>query len=240
MYDTFLSVIESGHYELADMLNKINTLWVQGELDDDQKEYLTTRARQNADPVNSYVDTPTQLASIFSRLHDLELAVAAINTTIENLAKSVEELGRPAEIEKPDETVDTSYPEYKQPTCAADCYNKGDTCTFEGKKYSCLIDGCVWNPKVYPAGWKLVEDSSSEEGGEEGEGAAKPDGTLENPYLVPVDFSSMAYKKGSYYREDNSIYLMNRAGMEDGEEVTLYYKPSALVGHYFEVVKIVE
>ena len=240
MYDTFLSVIESGHYELADILNKIDTLWVQGDFDDDQREYLVTRARENSDPVNSYVDTPTQLASIFSRLHDLELAMAAINATIENLAKSVEELGKPAEIEKPSETVDTSYPEYRQPTCAVDCYNTGDTCTYNGKKYECLIDGCVWNPDVYPAGWKLVKDSSGEEGGDEGEEAAKPDGTLKNPYLVPNDFTSMAYKKGSYYREDNSIYLMNRAGMEDGEEITLYYKPSALVGQYFEVVQIVE
>ena len=158
MYDTIVSVIESGHYELADMLAKIDTLWVQGDLDDEQREYLVTRARENADPVNSYVDTPTQLASIFSRLHDLELAMAAINATIENLAKSVEELGKPAEIEKPSETVDTSYPEYRQPTCAVDCYNTGDTCTYNGKKYECLIDGCVWNPDVYPAGWKEVKD----------------------------------------------------------------------------------
>lgn len=240
MYDTIVSVIESGHYELADMLAKIDILWIQGELDSKQKEYLVNRARENADPVNSYVDTLTQLASIFSRLHDLELAIAAINATIDNLAKSIKELGKPAEIEKPSETVDTSYPEWKQPTCANDCYNKGDTCTFEGKKYDCLIDGCVWNPKVYPAGWKLVKDSSDEGESGEDEGLVKPDGTLKNPYLIPEDFVSMVYKKGSYYREDNSIYLMNRAGMEDGEEITLYYKPSALVGHYFEVVQIVE
>ena len=163
MYDTIVSVIESGHYELADMLNKIDTLWVQGDLDNEQREYLMTRARENADPVNSYVDTPTQLASIFSRLHDLELAVTAINKSIESLAQSVEELGKPAEIEKPSETVDTSYPEWRQPTCAVDCYNTGDTCTYNGKKYKCLIDGCVWSPDVYPAGWSEVKDEGSTE-----------------------------------------------------------------------------
>lgn len=48
MYDTIVSVIESGHYELADMLNKIDTLWVQGDLDDEQRTYLITRANENA------------------------------------------------------------------------------------------------------------------------------------------------------------------------------------------------
>ena len=157
MYDTIVSVIESGHYELADMLNKIDTLWVQGDFDDEQREYLMTRARENADPVNSYVDTPTQLASIFSRLHDLELAMAAINATIENLAQSVEELGKPAEIEKPSETVDTSYPEWRQPTCAVDCYNTGDKVTYNGQHYVSKIDGNVWSPEAYPQGWEVPQ-----------------------------------------------------------------------------------
>ena len=45
----------------------------------------------------------------------------------------------------------------------------------------------------------------------------------------------MEYTKGKYYIEDSTIYLMNRAGMQDGESVTLYYLPSQLVGEYFEV-----
>lgn len=38
MYDTIKDVINSGRYELNDMLHKIDTLWVQGDLDDDQRD----------------------------------------------------------------------------------------------------------------------------------------------------------------------------------------------------------
>lgn len=35
-------------------------------------------------------------------------------------------------------------------------YNKGDKVRFEGKIYESLIDGNVWSPSVYPAGWQEV------------------------------------------------------------------------------------
>ena len=61
-------------------------------------------------------------------------------------------------------------------------------------------------------------------------------GTLENPIEIPEPFSSMVYAKGKYYEENNDIYLMNRAGMRDSEEISLTYKPSQLVNHYFQLV----
>lgn len=45
------------------------------------------------------------------------------------------------------------WPEWKQPAGAADAYNKGDKVTFEGEHYISTIDGNVWSPKDYPAGW---------------------------------------------------------------------------------------
>lgn len=47
-------------------------------------------------------------------------------------------------------------PEYKQPSGAHDAYNTGDKVTFKGKKYECIKDNCVWDPEIYPDGWKLV------------------------------------------------------------------------------------
>lgn len=35
-------------------------------------------------------------------------------------------------------------------------YSKGDRVRFEGKIYESLIDGNVWSPSTYPAGWKEV------------------------------------------------------------------------------------
>ena len=46
------------------------------------------------------------------------------------------------------------WPEFVQPTGAHDAYKKGDKITFEGKHYISLIDGNVYSPAVYPAGWE--------------------------------------------------------------------------------------
>ena len=46
------------------------------------------------------------------------------------------------------------WPEFIQPTGAHDAYNKGDKVTFEGKHYISLIDGNVYSPAAYPAGWQ--------------------------------------------------------------------------------------
>ena len=49
------------------------------------------------------------------------------------------------------------WPEFVQPTGAHDAYKKGDKVTFEGKHYISLIDGNVYSPAAYPAGWKEIE-----------------------------------------------------------------------------------
>ena len=46
------------------------------------------------------------------------------------------------------------WPEFVQPTGAHDAYNKGDKMTFEGKHYISLMDGNVYSPTAYPAGWQ--------------------------------------------------------------------------------------
>ena len=44
--------------------------------------------------------------------------------------------------------------EWVQPTGAHDSYKKGDRVRFKGKNYESLMDGNVWSPAAYPAGWK--------------------------------------------------------------------------------------
>jgi hypothetical protein len=59
--------------------------------------------------------------------------------------------------EEEGETI-IDYPEYVQPTGGHDAYKIGDKITYNGQKYECLIDNCVWTPDVYPQGWKLIEE----------------------------------------------------------------------------------
>ena len=49
------------------------------------------------------------------------------------------------------------WPEWRQPTGTQDAYNKGDKVSYNGQHYISLIDGNVWNPADYPAGWEAQE-----------------------------------------------------------------------------------
>ena len=49
------------------------------------------------------------------------------------------------------------WPEWVQPTGSEDAYNTGDKVTYNGVKYISLVDGNVWDPVSYPAGWRVYE-----------------------------------------------------------------------------------
>ena len=79
-----------------------------------------------------------------------------------------------------------------------------------------------WAPGIAPSPWTVVET---------GEHA----GTQEDPIPVPdtVTTAGMEYECGKYYSEGEKTYLMDRQGMDEGDKVTLYFPPSALIGQYF-------
>ena len=52
---------------------------------------------------------------------------------------------------------ENGYPVWSQPTGAHDAYNKGDIVDYNGTLYKSLIDGNVYSPIAYPAGWEIVE-----------------------------------------------------------------------------------
>ena len=50
------------------------------------------------------------------------------------------------------------HPVWSQPTGAHDAYNKGDIVNYSGTLYKSLIDGNVYAPDAYPAGWELYTE----------------------------------------------------------------------------------
>lgn len=53
--------------------------------------------------------------------------------------------------------TEDGYPEWVQPLGASDAYNTGDVVSYNGTMYKSTIDGNVWAPDAYPAGWEVVE-----------------------------------------------------------------------------------
>lgn len=139
MFDVVLSVINTGIFELSDILVKIDTLWLKGDVDDDQRGALIDAAREKADPSSSYAPLQEQV----NKLADDLAALASRVTALEGGGEE------PAE----------EYPAYVQPTGAHDAYHKGNKVTFNGKRYTCVApDGVavVWDPDTYPDYWQEV------------------------------------------------------------------------------------
>ena len=146
MYEVIRDVIRSKDFELKDILNKINTVWVRGELTQEEMTELTELARNNARTENSYAPLQEQIDNTNSRIDKLEERRAKLESTGET--------GTEDSTESEEE-----YPEFVQPTGAHDAYKTGDKITFNGEKYICKIDGCVWDPITYPAAWEKVVES---------------------------------------------------------------------------------
>lgn len=53
--------------------------------------------------------------------------------------------------------TDDGYTAWVQPLGATDAYKKGDIVSYNGKLYRSTIDGNVWAPDAYPAGWDTYE-----------------------------------------------------------------------------------
>ncbi len=136
MYNVVKSVIETKAYDLADIIKKIDTLWVQGAFTDEQKEELQTLARNCASAGNS-VDVMQKLEEFDKRITALE---KALQTDI------------PTDDE---EQTEENIAEF----VVGKWYYNGDKVKFDGKTYKCTApngDPCVWSPKDYPAYWEEV------------------------------------------------------------------------------------
>nr|DAN55245.1 MAG TPA: ChiA1-BD-binding domain protein [Caudoviricetes sp.] len=137
MFDLIKEVINSRDYKLEDMLYKINKMYVESYLTEEEKTELDNLARENADTVNSYAPIQEQIDNLYVKISNLEDRVKLLEKTEE-----------PGEEEE--------YKEFVQPTGAHNAYNVSDKIIYNGKKYICKMDGCVWSPDTYPAAWEEV------------------------------------------------------------------------------------
>lgn len=145
MFEIIKNVIESKDYKLEDILYKINKMWIESAITEEEKTELDNLARENAKAENSYAPLQEQIDKLYEDMKDLEARVSLLEQ------EGQEEPTEPSEAEE--------YPEYVQPTGAHDAYNTGDKRTYNGKKYVCKMDGCVWSPDVYPQAWEEVVES---------------------------------------------------------------------------------
>lgn len=118
------------------LIAKIQRLYIEGTLTESQyTELRTMLAEQN--PVKTY---------------DVESELDRVWVELRRIASIVDSMPEPTPEPEPSEDV----PDWVQPTGAHDAYQKGDKVRYNGNVYESLIDGNVWSPDAYPAGWQKL------------------------------------------------------------------------------------
>ena len=143
MYKMVKNVIEQGNFELSDILKKIDTFWVKGNVTEEERTELIELAQIKANPQNS--------VDIMRKLEELDMRVKEI----EKYIRESEDTETP-DIDTEPEISTVEHPEFE----IGKWYYAGDTISFEDKVYTCVApEGavCVWSPKDYPMYWKLAE-----------------------------------------------------------------------------------
>jgi len=124
MYEIVKNVISRGEYDLSSLRGKIDTLWVQGSLTDEQKEELLLSAQSGADSKNS--------VDVLLKLEELDRRVKALEQ---------------GETSTPEATEDFVVGKWYY--AGDNCLFNGDkyTCVAPNGVV------CVWSPADYPAYW---------------------------------------------------------------------------------------
>ena len=138
MYNIIKTVITSGNFELTDIIRKIDTVWLEGKITDEEKAELVEMAQGKANPQHS-MDLVAKVADLEKRVKILEEQ----NKTSDSGSDG-------------EEVVEETYP----PFVENKWYYNGDKCSENGSNYTCIApDGvvCVWSPSAYPSYWKLEE-----------------------------------------------------------------------------------
>lgn len=147
MYSVIKDVIESGNYQLVDISNKINKLWLEYQLTDEERDELLELANKN---INIDNEKP-----------GLEKQIEAVRDYAKTLESRIKALEEGQEIELP---IEEEYPEWIAYDGIVHLgYDYGDKVTHNGFKWENMLQGMknIWEPganRIDERYWKKIEE----------------------------------------------------------------------------------
>lgn len=131
MYETIKSVIQSKDFKLSKILKKIDTLWIENDLTDEQRTELTELAKQNVLPESETPETIELYKQILAKYEALDERV----TNLENGGIA------------PEPPVGVVVPSWELWDGISDRYKYGSVVTIDQKYYISIFQGQnTWMP----------------------------------------------------------------------------------------------
>lgn len=164
-----VDAVHSGPFDMGEMQRRIDVLFASGGLTESERSAAVTEMLSVArDSKVSTGNTDVTLADLTNRIVAAETAIAELQTRRENIENRLAAFERKADVtpvHDSDAAVDAAkegWPQFIQPTAIV-YYAKGDRVTFNGERFTSLIDANVWSPTEYPAGWKKEPQETAPE-----------------------------------------------------------------------------
>lgn len=148
MYSVIKDIIENGKYQLVDINNKINKLWLEYQLTDEERDELIELANSNTNVDNEKPELQRQLDALSDY----------VKNTLEPRIQALEEGQK---VEPP---VEEKYPEWIPYDSVVNLgYDFGAKVTHNGFKWENMLEGTknVWEPGAVGIDeryWKKVEE----------------------------------------------------------------------------------
>lgn len=151
MYEIVRNVITSKRYALDDMLKKIDTLWVQNDITEEQRKELVALAQANADPEQSNAPLQKQIEELAKQQKELKDTVATLSSTVQKIKETVESGG--TVVPEPEPEPQEEYPSWEPYNGIPPVkWQKGSKCAHSGKKWESMVDNNVWEPGAFGVG----------------------------------------------------------------------------------------
>lgn len=148
MYEIIKDIIENKQYQLSDICNKINKLWLEYQLTDEQRDELIELANTNTSEDNEKPEFEKQLEALRDYL-------------MNNIEPRIQALEESASIDLP---IAEEYPAWVPYDGVVNLgYDFGAKVTHNGFKWENMLEGTknVWEPGAIGVDeryWKKVEE----------------------------------------------------------------------------------
>lgn len=168
MYDIIKNIIENGIFRVSDLTNKIDTLWAESKLSDDERNLLV---QMMADHLNPNSEAP-ELKELYERL---EFRVTALEADVQALKGGEEPGGE-------EEPGTVTVPVWEAWDGISNKYQYGAVVSHNGKYFLDVLQGMqnTWEPEsagVDERYWKEITK-------EQAEGIVSGDTTVEEVVIA--------------------------------------------------------
>lgn len=147
MYEVFKNVIESGNFKVNDLTNKIDTLWAEGRMSDDERAALIASMTDHINPSTEAPELARQISMVAEQVAEMKDQIAALIADVATL-KNPEGSEEGGGEETESDPLTGKIPDWEPWDGISDRYQRGAIVRENGEYYVNVLSGMqnTWQP----------------------------------------------------------------------------------------------